>query len=87
MLHQGYQEGMSEYGTRFAQHVQIIQTEFPRCIRNEHLEGLDCDHFYEGLKEEYQVILAHKMEDEQLATYAELLKAAMYMEKCQPPEL
>ena len=73
MLHQGYQEGMSEYGVWLALHVWIIQTDLPRHIRDEHLEGVKHDHFYEGLNEEYQVMLAHKMENEWSATYIELL--------------
>ena len=56
-------------------HVWIIQTEFPGHIRNEHLEGVKWECFHEGLKGEYQVMLAHKMEDEYPATYAKLLKA------------
>ena len=80
MLHQGYQEGMSKYDVWLAWHVWIIQTEFPGCIIDEHLEGVKHDCFYEGLKEEYQVVLAHKMKDEWLATYTELLKAARQME-------
>ena len=75
MVCQGYQEGVSKYGVQLAWYVQIIQTEFARCIRDEHLEGAKQDHFYEGLKEEYQVMLAHKMEDEHPATCAKLLKA------------
>ena len=81
MLHQGYQEGMSEYGVWLAQHVWVIQNEFPRCIRDEHLEGVKCNHFYEGFKAEYQVMLAHKMEDRWLSTYAELFKAVRQIEK------
>ena len=81
MLHQGYQEGMSEYGVWLAWHVWIIQTEFPRCIRDEHLEGVKHDHFNKGLKEDNLLILGHKMEDEHPATYAELLKAASQIEK------
>ena len=81
MFHQGYQEGMSEYGVQLAWHVQIIQTELHVHIRDEHLEGVKCDHFYEGLKEEYQVMLVHKIEDKQPATYAELLKTVRQIEK------
>ena len=81
MLCQCYQEGMSKYGVGLAWHVQIIQTEFARCTRGEHLEGVKHDHFYKGLKEEHQVMLAHKMEDKHLATYAELLKAVRQIKK------
>ena len=75
MLHQGYQEGMSKCGVWLAWHVWIIQTEFPGCIRDEHLGGVKQDHFYEALKDECQVRLAYKLEDECAATYAELLRA------------
>ena len=54
---------------------------FPDTSEKEHLEGVKHDHFYEGLKEEYQVMLAHKMEDEWQAMYAELLKAVRQIEK------
>ena len=81
MLCQGYQVDVSTYGVQLAQHVKIIQTEFPRCIRDEHLEGVKHDYFYKGLKEEYQVMLGHKMEDEWLATYAEVLKGVRQIEK------
>ena len=81
MLHQGYQQGVSKHGVQLPWHVWIIQNEFPGCIGDEYLEGVECDCFYIGLKEEYQVMLAHKMEDMQLATYAELLKAMRQIEK------
>ena len=55
---------MLEDGVKLAQHVQIIQTEFPRCIRDEHLEGVKHDCFYKGFKVKYQVMLAHKMEED-----------------------
>ena len=64
-----------------AWHVQIIQTKFPGCIRDKHLEGVKHNHFYEDLQEDYQVMLAHKMEDEWLATYDDLLKAARQIQK------
>ena len=76
-LHQGYQEGMSKYSVQLAWHIKIIQTKFPRRIREEHLEGLNQDCFYEVLKE-YQIMLAPQMEDRHLATYAKLLKAARF---------
>ena len=81
MLHQGYQEGMSEYGMWLAWHIWIIQTEFLRHIRDEHLERVKHDHSYEGPKEEYQEMLAHKTEDVWYATYAKLLKAVRQIER------
>ena len=47
-LCQGYQEGLSEYGIWLAQHVQIIQTKFPRHITDEHLEGVKHNNFYKA---------------------------------------
>ena len=81
MLHQGYQEGMSEYGVWLAHHVWVIQTEFPRWRSDEHLKGVKQGHFYEGLKEGHQVMLVHKMEGKHPATYTKLLKAVRQIKK------
>ena len=37
---------------------------------------MKCDHFYEDLNPKYQQMLAHKVDDEHLARYSNLLLAA-----------
>ena len=36
-------------------HVWIIHTEFPRCIRDENMEGVKCNCLHKGLRDDYQV--------------------------------
>ena len=51
---QGSGENMAEFGVQLLQQVQILQSEDPGRIQQEHIEEMKQDHFYEGLNPEYQ---------------------------------
>ena len=48
-LKQGSGKNVAEFGVCFLQQVQILQSEYPRRIQQEHVEEMKQDHFYEGL--------------------------------------
>ena len=75
-LKQGSGENWVEFGVCLLQQVQILQSEYPGRIQQEHIEEMKWDHFYEGLSPEYQQMWAHKEDGEHPAGYSYLLLAA-----------
>ena len=49
-LKQGMGENVAEFGVCLSQQVQILKTEYPGKIQQEHVEKVKLDHFYEGLR-------------------------------------
>ena len=47
-------ENVAEFGVCLLQQVQIVQSEYLGRIQQEHMEGLEWDQFYEGLKPKHQ---------------------------------
>ena len=45
-LKQGLSENVAKFSIHLLQHVQILQSEYPRRIQPEHLEEMKCDCFY-----------------------------------------
>ena len=80
-LRQGMGENVAEFGVHLSQQVQILQTEYPSRIQQEHVEEVKWDCFYKGLSPEYQWMLAHKVDGENPVTYSELLLAAWKRER------
>ena len=66
-LKQGMGENVALFGVCLSQQVQILQTEYPSRIQQEHVEEVKWHHFYEGLSPEYQPMLAHKVNGEILS--------------------
>ena len=58
--------------------------EYPGRIQQEHVEEVKQDHFHEGLSPEYQWMLAHKVDGENLVTYSKLLLAAWNRGRIRP---
>ena len=54
--------------------------EYPDRIKEEHVEEVEQDCFYEGLNPEYQQMLVHKDDGENTVTYSKLLLAAWKLE-------
>ena len=52
-LKQGYPENVAEFEVHLLQQVQILQSEYPGMIQQEHIEEMKQDHFYEGLIPKY----------------------------------
>ena len=80
-LKQAIGKNVAEFGVHLSQQVQILQTEYPSRIQQEHVEEVKWDHFYEGLSPEYCQMLAHKVNDENPVTYSKLLLAAQKLER------
>ena len=74
-------ENVAEFGVCLSHQVQILQTEYPGRMQQEHVEEVKWDHFYESLSPEYQWMLAHKINGESRVTYSELLLAAQKLER------
>ena len=79
-LRQGMGENVAKFRVCLSQQVQILQTEYPSRIPQEHVEEVKQDHFYEGLSPEYWQMLAHKVDGENPVTYCKLLLAAQKLE-------
>ena len=77
---QGSGENVAEFGVCLLQQVQILHSEYPGRIQQEHMEEMKWDHFYEGLNPEYQCMLAHKVDGQHPASYSNLLLAAKKLE-------
>ena len=80
-LRQGMGENTAEFIVHLSQQVQILQTEYPSRIKEEHVEEVKWYCFYEGLSPEYWQILAHKVDGENPVTYSKLLLAAQKLER------
>ena len=80
-LKQGTGENVAEFGVHLSQQVQILQTEYPCRIQQEHVEKVKWDCFYEGLSPEYWWMLALKVDGENPVSYLELLLAAQKLER------
>ena len=79
-LKQGLGENVAEFGMQLSQQVQILQSDYPGRIQQEHKEEVKCDCFYKGLNPEYQQMLAQKV-DEHPANYSDLLLATQKLER------
>ena len=71
----------AKFGVCLAQQVQILQSEYPGRIQQEHVEEMKQDHFYEGLNPDYQCMLAHKVDGKHPTSYSDLLLASQKLEK------
>ena len=47
-------ENVAEFGLHLSQQVQILQSEYPGRIQQEHVQEMNWDCFYEGLNPKYQ---------------------------------
>ena len=74
-------ENVAEFRVCLSQQVQILQSEYPGRIQQEHVEEMKKDHFYKGLNPKYQHIFAHKVNGKHLASYSNLLLAAWKLER------
>ena len=74
-------ENVAKFRVHLTQQVQILKTEYPGRIQQEHVEEVKWDCFYEGLSPEYQQMLAHKVDGENPVTYSELLLAVQKLER------
>ena len=77
----GMRENVTEFRVHLSQQVQILQTEYPSRIQQEHVQEVKWDHFYEGLSPKHQCMLGHKVNGENLVTYSKLLLAAQKLER------
>ena len=80
-LKQGPRENMTKFGMQLLQQVQILQSEYPGRIQQEHVEEMKRDHFDKSLSPRYQWMLAHKVDGEHPAGYSKLLLAAQKLER------
>ena len=80
-LKQGIGENVAEFRVCLSQQVQILQTEYPSRIQQEHVEEIKWDCFNEGLSHEYWQMLTHKVNGENAVTYSKLLLAAQKLER------
>ena len=80
-LKQGSGENVAEFGVCLSQQVQILQSEYPGRIQQEHMEEMKRDHFHEGLNPKYQCMLAHKVDSRHPASYSDLLLAVWKLER------
>ena len=80
-IKEGMGENVAEFGLHLFQQVQILQTEYPSRIQQEHMEEVKQDHFYKGLSPEYWQMLVHKVNGENPVTYSELLLTAQKLER------
>ena len=78
---QGLGENVAEYRMHLLQQVQIFLLQYPGRIWPKHIVEMKCDQFYEGLNLEYQLLLAHKVDDENPAGHSNLLLAAWKLER------
>ena len=80
-LKQGSRENVANFAVQLLQEVQILQSEYPGRIQQEHMEQMKWDHFYEGLNLEYQHMLADKVDGKHPASYSTLLLAVWKLER------
>ena len=52
-LKQGSGENVAKFGVHLSQQVQILQSEYPGRIQQEHIDKMKQYHFYEGLNPKY----------------------------------
>ena len=69
-LKQRMGENVAKFRVHLSQQVQILQTEYPGRIQQEHVEEVKQDHFYKGLRSEYWWMLAHKVDGENPVTHS-----------------
>ena len=72
---------MAEFRICLCQQVQILQTEYPSRILQEHVEEVKQDHFSDGLSPEYWQMLAHKVDGENPVFYSKLFLTAQKLER------
>ena len=80
-LKQGSGKNVAEFSMHLLQQVQILQSEYPGRIQQEHMEEMKWDYFYEGLNSKYWHILAHKVDGKHATSYYNLLPAAQKLER------
>ena len=80
-LKQGSWENVAKFRVCLSQQAQILQSEYPGRIQQEHMEEMKQDHFYKGLKPEYRCMLAHKIDGKHPASYSNLLLAVQKLER------
>ena len=78
---QGSIENVAEFRVHLSHQIQILQSEYPERIQQEHVKEMKGDHFYKGLNPEYQHMLAHKVDGEHPTSYSDLLLAAQNLER------
>ena len=55
-------ENVAMFGVCLSQQVQILQSEYPGRVQQEHVEEMKLDCFYEGLNPDYWFMLVHKVD-------------------------
>ena len=80
-LKQGSRENVAEFGVCLLQQVQILQSEYPGRIQQEHVEEMKWDCFYKGLNPKYRHMLTHKVDGKHPISYSNLLLAAQKLER------
>ena len=74
-------ENVAKLGVWLLQQIQILESEYPGWISQEHIEKMKWDHFYEGLNPKYWWMLTHKVDGEHPTRYSNLLLAAQKLER------
>ena len=80
-LRQGRGENVAEFRVCLSQEVQMLQTEYPAKIQQEHVGEVKWGPFYKGLSPEYQWMLANKVNGENPVTYSKCLLATWKLER------
>ena len=80
-LNQGSGENVAEFRVPMSQQVQILQSEYPGRIQQEHVEEMKQGHFYECLNPKYQCMLGHKVDGKHPTSYFNLCLAARKLER------
>ena len=80
-LKQEFRENVTEFWVHLSQQVQILQSEYPGRIQQEHVEELKWGHFCEDLNPKYRSILAHKVDGKHPASHPDLHLAVQKLER------
>ena len=84
-LKQGSGENVAEFSVYLLQQAQILQSEYPGRIQQEHMEEMKWNHFYKGLNPTYWHMLAHKVYGKHPASYSNFLLAVQKLERQTEP--
>ena len=76
-LKQGSRENVAKFGVHLFQQVQILQSEYPGRIQQEHVEEMKQHHFHEGLIPKYWCMMALKVNGEHPGSYSWLAPCSL----------
>ena len=74
-------ENMAEFGVYLLQQVQILQSEYPERIQQEHVDEMKWDCFYERCNPKSRHMLVHKVDGNHPTSYSDLSLAAQKVER------